>query len=90
MWGWQAAAQVNIIPSVLWVSGGYSEVGLDKENGYLADDQYHRGQYVFGNIFYNPTKNFTLALEYLHGSRKDMSLEKNTANRLSIMAQYNF
>ena len=90
MWGWQAAAQVNIIPSVLWVSGGYSEVGLDKENGYLADDQYHRGQYVFGNIFYNPTKNFTLALEYLHGSRKDMSSEKNTANRISIMAQYNF
>ena len=90
MWGWQAAAQVNIIPSVLWVSGGYSEVGLDKENGYLADDQYHRGQYVFGNIFYNPTKNFTLALEYLHGSRKDMGSEKNTANRLSIMAQYNF
>lgn len=90
MWGWQAAAQINIIPTVLWLSAGYSEVGLEKENGYLSDNQYHRGQYIFGNVFFNATKNFTLAVEYLHGSRKDMNLEKNTANRLSIMAQYNF
>ena len=90
MWGWQAAAQVNIIPSRLWLAGGYSQVTLDKHNGYLSDNQYHRGDYIFGNAFFNLTSNLTLAVEYLHGSRKDMSGAKNSANRFSIMAQYNF
>ena len=90
MWGWQAAAQINIIPQKIWVAGGYSEVHLEKKNGYLSDDQYKRGQYIFGNAFYSITPNLTLALEYLHGSRKDMNGVNNTANRISLMAQYNF
>ena len=90
MWGWQAAAQVNILPNVLWLAGGYSEVHLEKHNGYLSDGQYRKGEYIFANAFYNLTSNLTLAVEYLHGSRKDMGGEKSSANRISIMAQYNF
>jgi len=90
MWGWQAAAQVNFIPGVLWAAGGYSEVNLEKKNGYIADDQYRKGQYVFGNLFCNVTPNFTLALEYLRGARENMNEKKNTANRVSLMVQYNF
>lgn len=90
MWGWQAAAQINIMPGRLWVAGGYSEVCLEKENGYLAKNQYHKGQYIFGNAFYNINRDFTLALEYLYGSRKNMDNEKGSANRLSLMVQYNF
>ncbi len=90
MWSWQAAAQVNFIPGVLWAAGGYSEVNLEKKNGYLADDQYCKGQYIFGNIFCNITPNFTLALEYLRGARENMNEKKNTANRVSLMVQYNF
>ena len=90
MWGWQAAAQVNIIPRTFWVAAGYSEVGLDKRNGFLSDSQYSRGQYVFANAFYNLTPNLTLAVEYLYGSRKDMNDSKNSANRLNVMAQYHF
>jgi hypothetical protein len=90
MWGWQAAAQVNIIPGRFWVAGGYSEVGLEKENGYIAKNQYHRGQYVFGNAFLNVHKSFTLAVEYLYGSRKNMDGEKGSANRVSLLMQYNF
>ena len=90
MWGWQAAAQINIIPGVFWLAGGYSDVRLEKENGYLSDNQYHKGNYIFGNAFCNITKNFTVALEYLHGSREDMSGKKGEAHRVSIMAQYNF
>lgn len=90
MWGWQAAAQINIMPGRFWVAGGYSEVGLDKENGYLAKNQYHRGQYIFGNAFYNINRDFTIALEYLYGSRKNMDEAKSSANRLSLMVQYNF
>ena len=90
MWGWQAAAQVNIMPNKFWLAGGYSEVHLEKHHGALSDNQYHHGHYIFANAFYNVTRNFTVALEYLHGGRRDMGGAKNDANRLSIMAQYNF
>ena len=67
MWAWQAAGQVNIIPSYLWVSGGYSTVRVERHNGYFADNQYKRGSYIFGNVFLQLTDNCRLALEYLHG-----------------------
>jgi hypothetical protein len=90
MWGWQAAAQVNIMPKKFWLAGGYSEVHLDKHKGAISDNQYSKGHYIFANAFYNVTRNFTLAVEYLHGGRKDVSGANDSANRLSIMAQYNF
>lgn len=90
MWGFQAAAQVNILPGRAWVAGGYSMVSLDKNNGYLAKNQYHRGDYIFGNIFCSVTSDLTMAVEYLHGSRKNMGDNKNSANRVSLMVQYNF
>lgn len=90
MWGWQAAGQINIIPGVFWMAGGYSQVNLEKHNGYLTAGEYKRGEYIFGNAFLNITSNFTLAVEYLHGSREDMGGVKKHANRLSLMAQYNF
>ena len=90
MWGWQAAAQINIMPNKFWLAGGYSEVHLEKHNGTLSDTQYSRGHYIFANAFYNVTRNFTVALEYLHGGRVNVSDAKSDANRLSIMAQYNF
>jgi predicted porin len=90
MWGWQAAAQVNIMPNRFWVAAGYSEVGLDKSDGYISEKQYKKGSYLFANAFYKLTPNLTFALEYLHGTRRDASDILNSANRLSIMAQYNF
>lgn len=90
MWSWQAAAQINLVPGRCWLAGGYSEVHLEKHNGYLADNQYNVGTYIFGNAFCKVTNNLTIALEYLHGSRKDMNGMKNAANRVSLMAQYNF
>jgi hypothetical protein len=90
MWGWQAAAKVNIIPGMCWVTGGYSNVHLERDNGALSDNQYKRGEYIFGNAFCNITPNFTVALEYLHGTRENMNDVHKRANRISIMAQYNF
>ena len=90
MWAWQAAGQVNIIPSYLWVSGGYSTVRVERHNGCFADNQYKRGSYIFGNVFLQLTDNCRLALEYLHGSRKNMNGEMGEANRLSMMVQYYF
>ncbi len=90
MWGVQASGEMNIIPNVLSATGGYSVVKIQHRNGYYAQEQYKRGTYIFGNVFYNLTRNMRLAVEYLHGSRKDVSGQKATANRVSIMAQYNF
>lgn len=90
MWGVQASGEISLIPNMLTASGGYSVVKIQHHNGFYSSQQYKRGTYVFGNIFYNVTRNMRLAAEYLHGSRKDMSGEKATANRISIMAQYNF
>lgn len=90
MMGWQTAAQINIIPGVFWVAGGYSTVQLDKDQGYLADDQYHQSSYIFGNAFCNITPNFTVALEYLRGMRENMNGDRAHANRVNLLLQYNF
>jgi hypothetical protein len=90
MWSWQVAGQVNIIPSKLFASGGYSTVRVNKNHGYYAENEYKRGTYIFGNVFYQATDNCRLALEYLHGSRTDMDTTRGEANRLSLMVQYNF
>ena len=90
MWSWQVAGQVNIIPSTLFASGGYSTVRVNHHNGYYAETQYKRGTYIFGNVFYQVNPNLRLALEYLHGSRSNMNDTKGEANRLSVMVQYNF
>lgn len=89
MWGWQAAAQINFTPR-FWISGGYSEVHVNRSHGYYAENQYKQGQYIFGNIFYALTPRCQIAAEYLYGSRKNMSSDKNHANRASLMIKYNF
>ncbi|MBQ3209550.1 MAG: porin [Alistipes sp.] len=89
MWGFQAAAQINILPN-LFVSGGYSMVQIQHKNGYFADDQYRRGQYAFGNVFYCFTNRFQIAAEYLWAARKNMNGEHNHANRINLLLKYAF
>ncbi len=89
MYGWQAAAQINILPN-LFVSGGYSTVSVLKKNGVYSDNMYKQGQYIFGNVFWNLTPRFVLAAEYLYGSRKNMDGTKAHANRINVLAKYSF
>ncbi len=89
MYGWQAAAQINI--SRRWsVSGGYSAVNVQRKNRFYTEDQYKQGQYIFGNVFFHLTPRMKIAAEYLYGVRKNMDGAKNHANRINVMAQYNF
>jgi hypothetical protein len=90
MWAWQAAGKLSIVPSRFWLAGGYSTVRVERHNGFYAEDQYKRGTYIFGNVFLQATANCRVALEYLHGSRKNMNGQMGEANRLSLMVQYNF
>ncbi|MBR2858803.1 MAG: porin [Alistipes sp.] len=89
MYGWQAAAQINILPN-LFVSGGYSTVSVLKKNGTYSDSMYKQGQYIFGNVFWNLTPRFVLAAEYLYGSRKNIDGAKAHSNRINILAKYSF
>ena len=89
MWAWQASAQIDLMPHKFWVTGGYSSVHVEQPTG-MAADSYKRGSYIFGNVFYNVTSDFTIALEYLHGARKNFDNKLGGANRLSLMLQYNF
>ncbi len=90
MYGWQAAARVNLVPGRLSLSGGYSTAVVRKKEGILSPDQYREGQYIFGNLFCHVSPRMTLALEYLYGSRENMGGEKNHANRASLMIKYAF
>ncbi len=89
MFGWQAAANFNLT-NRLTMTGGYSMVQVQKSHGYYAADQYRRGQYVFGNIFYNITPRLQVAAEYLYGTRRNMDCSNSSANRASLMAQMSF
>ena len=89
MWGWQAALQINLSKR-LFVTGGYSTVQVEKENGYISANEYSQGQYIFGNIFYALTPRCRIAAEYLPGSRENMDGIEGTANRMNLLVQYNF
>lgn len=89
MYGWQAAAQINLTPR-MFLSGGYSTAVVCKKNGFYANDEYRKGQYIFGNLFYQLTPRCKFAVEYLYGTRKNMDGMENHANRANLMVQYNF
>lgn len=89
MYGWQVAAQMNILPN-LFVSGGYSTVGICNKNGHYSNDMYKRGQYAFGNVFWNLTPRFRLGAEYLYAQRKNVDNTTAHANRINVLAKYSF
>ena len=89
MFGWQAAAQINLLPN-LFISGGYSAVTISKKNGIYSEDMYKQGEYAFGNVFWNLTPRFSLAAEYLYASRKNMDGAKAHSNRINLLAKYSF
>lgn len=89
MYGWMAAGQFNIMRG-LSVSGGYSEVNVERKTGFWTPNQYKKGQYIFGNVFCHITPRFEMAIEYLYGTHKNMAGNKNSANRIQAMVKYNF
>lgn len=89
MYSWQVAGQINLSRRV-FISGGYSTVQVCHKHGYYAEDEYREGQYIFGNVFWSVTPRCKLAAEYLYGTRKNMNNDKNHANRVNLMVQYNF
>ncbi|MBP3355816.1 MAG: porin [Rikenellaceae bacterium] len=89
MLGWFAAGRYALSRRAA-VSGGYSQVRVNRRHGYGPAEQYHVAQYVFGNIFWNISPHMEVAVEYLYGTRKNMDGRQGCANRVQAMIQYNF
>lgn len=89
MWGWQAAAQINLSERMS-LSGGYSMVSVDRKKGYSFADEYKQGRYAFGNIFYALTPRCNIGAEFLYGSRKNMNSADSNAHRINLQVQYHF
>lgn len=87
--GWFAQVQFNLTKS-LFTTVGYSQAKVFPESGVATDTQYRYGQYAVGNIFYNLTSDFQLGVEYLWGNRVNIGGEKNSANCIQTVIQFNF
>ncbi len=89
MWAYQIGGEF-IVDKRTNINAGYSTAAIDKKDGYYADTEYLRGEYIFGNVFYALTPRLSLGGEYLYGRRKNVDGMRNHANRFNLMAQLNF
>lgn len=87
--GWFGQAQFNLTKSV-FATAGYSQAKVFPKSGVDAESAYRYGQYVVGNLFYNVTSDLQLGVEYLWGNRVNIGGEKNSANCVQAMLQFNF
>lgn len=72
-----------------FMTGSYSRAQLYDTAG-MSADTYRYGQYITANAFYNVWGDLRLGLEYIHGTRKDISGQSGKANRVEAMVQYSF
>jgi hypothetical protein len=68
--------------------------GITKVNTLLVrqgqESPYQLGQYFAVNLFWTILPPLTIATEYLWGKRENYDGESGTANRINLMAQFNF
>ncbi|MFI3317268.1 MAG: DcaP family trimeric outer membrane transporter [Rikenellaceae bacterium] len=89
MWGFQVGGEF-LLGERTSINAGYSTAAIDNKDGYYADDEYLRGEYIFGNLYYAFTPRFKLGGEYLYGRRKNVDGQRNHANRFNVAAQFAF
>lgn len=86
--GWTAGLQYNF-SSKLFATASYSRAQLYDTAG-MGADTYRYAQYIAANVFYNLWGDLRVGVEYLHGTRKNISGVSGKANRLEAMLQYSF
>jgi hypothetical protein len=88
MSNFELGLQYNFSPKA-YIAGAYSQAHL-YEATHLGPDTYKRGQYVTVSGFYNIISDFTIGLEYLHGSRTNVDHSHGSANRVMGMMKLSF
>ena len=86
--GWTAGLQYNFTKD-FFMSASYSRAQLYDTAG-MSGDTYRYGQYIAANAFYNILGDLRVGVEYLHGTRKNISGQSGKANRFEAMVQYSF
>ncbi len=69
---------------------GYSQVNLYNRDHYLASENYHIGQYIVANCFYNLNRAWSVGVEYLYGTRHDFVEDFGRSQRAQVAVQFNF
>lgn len=88
VWGGYLTMQYNINAQV-FCTLGYSQVRVYAD-GRLPDAAYRLAYMGTANVFWNFLPNAQVALEYDFGRRVDQDWQGSNANRIYVMAQYNF
>ena len=86
--GWTAGLQYTFSDN-FFVSASYSRAELYETAGRDATS-YRYGQYIAANAFYNVWGDLRVGVEYLHGTRKDISGLSGKSNRVEAALQYSF
>ena len=86
--GWTAGLQYTFSDN-FFVSASYSRAQLYDTAGMDATT-YRYGQYIAANAFYNVWGDLRVGVEYLHGTRKDISGLSGKSNRVEAALQYSF
>ena len=73
----------------LFVSSSYSQSRIYNQTQ-MSSDTYRYGQYFVANAFYTVIPEMQIGVEYIHGTRTNLSGERGQANRLMAMFQYSF
>ncbi len=85
--GWTAGLEYDC--GNFMASASYSRAQLYNTSG-MESSTYRYGQYIAVNAYYTLLGDLRLGLEYLHGTRKDISGLSGHANRIAGMLQYSF
>jgi hypothetical protein len=73
-----------------WMAQGtYSGTLVGNTDG-QPGTTYTGAKYVAASLWYIPFRNMSLGLEYLFGQRKNLNGQWGDANRINMLAQYNF
>ncbi len=89
MWGFQIGSEF-LLGERTSLNCGYSTAAIDNKDGYYSDEEYLRGEYIFGNLYYAFSPRFKVGGEYLYGRRKNTDSQRNHANRFNLLAQFSF
>lgn len=67
----------------------FSYIELE-ETPLLNNHDFRYSKYALVNLFYTPFKKLTFGIEYVHGELTVQNKDNGTANRLQLLAQFNF
>lgn len=89
MGGYSFGARADLSKKV-YLGANFSQCYLDTGRRYIDGDDYRRGTYISGAVFWNLYRNLTVAAEYLDGRRQNADNASGHVGRTQLMIKYDF